>query len=331
MVRHAALFCALSGYSIHLLLMVGKHALAWGVRMEIPSFPKIMHLGDRYIQTIFDEPVEITEKVDGSQFVFGNIGGELCVRSKGKIMVVQAPEKMFQGAVDHVLSVQDKMEPEAVYFAEYLGKPKHNVLAYNTTPKHGLALFGMMKGDGTWITQHQFLDWFARDLSIDVVPLLSHGKIENVEQVFALIDQESYLGGPKVEGVVVKNYKPYFIADRLIPVMAAKYVSEKFKEKHEKNWRAENTGKGKWEVYVQQFKSEARWQKAIQRLKETGEWEGNPRDIGKLIKDIQRDITEEEKHNIQEVLWREFGQSVLRVSIAGFPEWYKEQLAKGDL
>ena len=246
-------------------------------------------------------------------------------------MVVQAPEKMFQGAVDHVLSVQDKMEPEAVYFAEYLGKPKHNVLAYNTTPKHGLALFGMMKGDGTWITQHQFLDWFARDLSIDVVPLLSHGKIENVEQVFALIDQESYLGGPKVEGVVVKNYKPYFIADRLIPVMAAKYVSEKFKEKHEKNWRAENTGKGKWEVYVQQFKSEARWQKAIQRLKETGEWEGNPRDIGKLIKDIQRDITEEEKHNIQEVLWREFGQSVLRVSIAGFPEWYKEQLAKGDL
>ena len=298
--------------------------------MDIPHFPKIFHLGDKYLQTIFDEPVEITEKVDGSQFCFGKIDGELLVRSKGKIMVAEAPEKMFQRAVDYVLSVQNRLEPGAVYFAEYLGKPKHNILAYNTTPKNGLTLFGMMKGDGMWITGHQFLEWFARDIGIDVVPLLYHGKVENIDKVFALIEQESYLGGPKVEGVVVKNYKEYFVADRLIPVMAGKYVSEKFKEKHEKNWRGENTGKGKWEVYVQQFRSEVRWQKAVQRLKETGEWEGSPRDIGRLIKDIQRDITEEEKHNIQEVLWREFGQSVLRVSIAGFPEWYKEQLARGE-
>jgi hypothetical protein len=298
---------------------------------EIPSFPKIMHLGDRYIQTIFDEPVEITEKVDGSQFCFGKLDGELCVRSKGKVMEVDAPEKMFQDAVDWVKEVAHAIPDGWVYFSEYLQKPKHNVLSYMETPRNHLALFGLVGPNGTWITEHSKLATAAWNLSIDVVPLLFHGKIENVEQVFSLIEQESYLGGPKVEGVVIKNYKPYFIADRIIPVMAAKFVSEKFKEKHEKNWRAENTGKGKWEAYVQQFKSEARWQKAVLRLKEAGEWEGSPRDIGKLIKDIQRDITEEEKHNIQEVLWREFGQGVLRVSIAGFPEWYKEQIARGSL
>ena len=40
------------------------------------------------------------EKVDGSQFSFGRFDGELRVRSKGKEMVVDAPEKMFQRAVD---------------------------------------------------------------------------------------------------------------------------------------------------------------------------------------------------------------------------------------
>ena len=76
------------------------------VMNNIPSFPKILHLGDRHLQTIFDESVEITEKIDGSQFVFGKVNGELQARSKGKVMAVDAPEKMFQQAVVYVSSVE---------------------------------------------------------------------------------------------------------------------------------------------------------------------------------------------------------------------------------
>lgn len=49
----------------------------------ISAFPKIFAIGTKYIDSIFDNEVEITEKVDGSQFAFGKIDGEVYCRSKG--------------------------------------------------------------------------------------------------------------------------------------------------------------------------------------------------------------------------------------------------------
>ena len=49
----------------------------------IPPFPKIFTIGTRYVQNIFDDEVEITEKIDGSQFCFGKINSTVYVRSKG--------------------------------------------------------------------------------------------------------------------------------------------------------------------------------------------------------------------------------------------------------
>lgn len=46
--------------------------------------------------------------------------------------------------------------------------------------------------------------------------------------------------------------------------------------------------------------------------------------------EIHRDIEEEEKEIIKEWLWKEFGKDLKRKAAAGFPEWYKEQLAKGE-
>jgi len=146
----------------------------------IPSFPKILAIGERHIRSIFDEPVEITEKIDGSQFVFGKIGDELVCRSKGKIMPVDAPEKMFQKAVDYILSIQDIMRENFIYFTEFLNKPKHNILSYNRTPKNGLALFGVMLPDREMISFHGTLTAHANVLGIDVVPLLFHGKTQNI-------------------------------------------------------------------------------------------------------------------------------------------------------
>ncbi len=47
---------------------------------HLKAYPKIFALGTRYVETIFDEPVEATEKIDGSQFVFGRIDGEELLR-----------------------------------------------------------------------------------------------------------------------------------------------------------------------------------------------------------------------------------------------------------
>jgi len=293
----------------------------------IPAFPKIFAIGERYIQDIFKGPVEITEKVDGSQFVFGKVGGVTYCRSKGKMIEFDAPEKMFIQAVEFVLSMVDILSDDTIYFSEYLGKPKHNVLCYDRVPKNNLALFGIANTDMSFVSKHEDLKELAEWLGIDVVPLLFSGVISKPDDIFVLIEREGFLGGPNVEGVVVKNYgQEYWIGGKLMPLMCGKYVSEKFKEKHQKDWKKENTGKGKWQVFCEGYRAEARWQKAVQHLRDNGDIEGSPRDIGKLIKEIQRDIIEEENENIRDFLWKQFGGDILRKSIAGFPEWYKEQL-----
>ena len=144
-----------------------------------------------------------------------------------------------------------------------------------------------------------------------------------------MIKKESILGNVEMEGLVVKNYRqPFLLGGQPIPLMAGKYVSEKFKEVHQKSWKRDSTSKGKFEVFKMSFRTEARWDKSIQHLRDSGELENSPRDIGKLIRAIKDDITEEEKDNIKEFLWKEFSPEVLRYATSKFPEYYKEKLLK---
>lgn len=298
--------------------------------MDFNSFPKLWALGQKHIQSIFESEVEITEKVDGSQFSFGTIDGKVVCRSKGKIINMDAPEKMFQKGVEYVRSIANILPDNVQFWGEYLNKPKHNTLCYDRTPKNNIALFGMMK-DGEFISDYETLTKYAENLEVDVVPLIYKGTI-TPEEVLSLIKRKSFLGSIEVEGVVVKNYnKDYFLGGEYFPIMCGKYVSEKFKEVHGKNWKKENTGKGKWGTFCEQYKTPARWDKAVQHLKEKGELTESPKDIGNLIKEIQQDIKEEEKENIKEALWNIFGKELLRESTKGLPEWYKEQLLKGEI
>ena len=297
----------------------------------IMAFPKIFTLGQDYISDIFKGEVEITEKIDGSQMVFGKIDGELHIRSKGAIIYKENPQKMFKKGVDYILSIEDKLPNNVVYYCEYLDNPKHNTLKYNRVPLNHLILFGI-----EYFKENKFISDYINlvnySYTIETVPLLYRGEVKDITEIHKLLDTESVLGGTKIEGFVVKNYnQPFLLGGQPIPLMAGKYVSEKFKETHKDSWSKENTGKGKWELFKEGFRTEARWLKSIQHLKESGELENSPRDIGKLIKAIQQDITEEEKENIKNFLWREFGQETLRHSMRGFPEWYKEYLLKQSL
>ena len=141
----------------------------------IKAFPKIFTLGDRWTQGIYDGDVEVTEKVDGSQFAFGKVDGKLFMRSKGKEIIIDNPEKMFSKAVDYVLSIEDRLLENTVYYCEYLQKPKHNTLAYSRVPKNDLMLFGVYTIDGatnTWFFIHDYdtLQWYSSLLAeLDLV------------------------------------------------------------------------------------------------------------------------------------------------------------------
>ena len=134
------------------------------------------------------------------------------------------------------------------------------------------------------------------------------------------------MGKTKIEGFVVKNYKQAFLlGGQPIPLMAGKYVSEKFKEVNRSIWKTENRI-NRWKLFMEGYRTEARWLKSIQHLQEKNELENSPKDIGKLIEEIRNDITSEEKEIIKEFLWKEYSQELLREATKGLPEWYKKYL-----
>lgn len=293
----------------------------------IASFPKIFAIGQRYTEKLFDGEVEITEKIDGSQIGFGVIDGALHIRSKGAIIHVDNPDKMFGLAVDVIKSVQHLLIDDVVYYGEYLQKPRHNVIHYGRVPENNIALFGMMNFKRQEHWGHEYIKQEADKIGLETVWLIHKGKIHSIDELKINLSRISALGKEKIEGFVVKNYsQQLMLGGMIIPILAGKYVSEDFKEVHKKNWRMENTGKGKWEVYKEGFTTQARWLKAIHYLRDCGQLEEGPKDIGKLIKRIQQDITEEETQNIKEWLFDNFGGEIMRQAVRGFPEWYKDYL-----
>ena len=110
--------------------------------MSTGPFPKILHIGDKQISSLFDDEVEITEKVDGSQLGFGKVNGRLFIRSKGRELDLDNPDGMFKLGVEYVRSIEDKIPDNHTFYGEYLQKPKHNTLAYDRVPKNNISLFG---------------------------------------------------------------------------------------------------------------------------------------------------------------------------------------------
>lgn len=268
----------------------------------ITAFPKIFSIGTDYIRDIFKEPVEITEKIDGSQFAFGKINGELVMRSKGKVLLREAPEKMFINAVSYVEAIEHRLPDNIAFYCEYLKTPKHNTLAYKRIPNNHLMLFGVKSIPGEVFSIEKMHFW-ADELNIERIPLLGFHEIHNPMQLAEIIESESALGGAMMEGVVVKNYRRQFLLGGWpMPLMAGKFVSEAFKEVHRKSWGKEHTGKGKLETFFESFCTEARWEKSVQHLRDNGDLLNDPKDIGQLIKAIHLDIEEEEKEAIKNFL-----------------------------
>lgn len=290
----------------------------------IKAFPKIFAIGTDYIRDIFAEEVEVTEKVDGSQFAFGKVDGELYLRSKGTMLFPENPEKMFAEGIDYVQQIEHKLPDGIIFYCEYLKKPKHNTLKYERIPKNHLTLFGVMHISQAFDDD---LEGYADLLEIESVPVLHNGMIESSDELKAMLDRESVLGGQKIEGVVVKNYsRQFLLGGQPMPIMSGKYVSEAFKEVHRERWGKEEKSKSRLQEFFESFRTQARWEKAVQHLRERGELTDSPRDIGNLFKEVHLDIEAEEKDAVKDFLWREFASELKRKSTAGLPEWYKEKV-----
>ena len=287
---------------------------------KLHSYPKIYNIGHKAIEDLFEDEVLIQEKVDGSQISFCKIGDDLGIRSKGAVIHPEVPEKMFSKGVEQILKVKDKLHDGWVYRGEYLRQPKHNVIPYSRIPNQHIVVFDI-ETQPSYFLDPEEVQVEAVRLGFDYLKF-QIGKLNSAEEVRELLNEESFLGGADVEGIVIKNYNRF---TRDGKTMMGKYVSEKFKEVHRtKTYKTHN--KDIIASLIEAYKTEARWRKAIHHLRDMGELEDSPRDIGQLIKEVQSDVYEECQDEIKEVLFKWGWKQICRGLTGGLPEWYKELL-----
>lgn len=280
--------------------------------MGIPSYRKIKNLGHKDTSDVFNGPVIIQEKLDGSQISFGLVDGELFVRSKGKHRDLGGDAGMFQAAVDEIKERRDRLAEGVVYRGEYLRTPKHNHLCYDRVPKGHIALWEIETPVGDPIAN--VYKQQAGFLGFDYAPVLYKGEIESEDQINDILETESFLGG-EIEGVVIKN-----------PCngVYAKVVRPEFREK-QKQRKPKKTDP--IDEIAAMYCTEARWRKAVQHLRDAGELTGTPKDIGPIIREIQQDIMDECGDEIKEALFAKHRKQLFNGFIKGFPEWYKDQVS----
>lgn len=312
------------------------------------SYPSIFNLGHRAVASLLNVPHYIEEKVDGSQFSFGLIEEqpsgdiaytrdregndikqyELRIRSKGAVMNVDAPEKMFTVARDTVLAIKHLLNVGWTYRAEYLRVPGHNTLIYDRVPKGNLVIFDVNIGEEDYLGPDAKAAEADR-LGLECVPVLATN-VTGLEQLRGIIDNTtSFLGGQKIEGIVVKQMGPDYLYSPDHKALIGKFVSERFREAHVGAWKEKNPMSG--DILIQlgkKYCTQARWMKAIQHLREAGQLEDSPKDIGKLLIEVAKDMGQEEKEAIQKDLWRWAHPHITRAATRGFAEFYKNELLR---
>lgn len=288
------------------------------------SYPSIYNVGHAALTELFDGPVVVEEKIDGSQFSFGVFDGVPRIRSKGLQMVWEKPEGMFVPAMHSVKDRLHLLRDGWTYRAEYLMKPKHNTLCYARAPKDYLIIFDVNPAEEQYLGPVE-KKAEAERIGLECVPEL-HPKALTVDAFHELLQTLSCLGGQLIEGLVIKNYAKFGPSKK---ALMGKHVSEAFKEVHKGEWRAANPGQSDIILGLgDKYRTPARWQKAVQHLAEGGRLEGSPRDIGNLMTETVDDVKRECEAEIKEALFAYAWPKIRRSLTRGLPEWYKDQLLK---
>lgn len=289
------------------------------------SYPSVYQVGHAAIGNLFDGEVQIEEKVDGSQFTFGVMDGEILCKSKNVRFAPDMANEMFSRAVETVKELAPILHPDWQYRCEYLQKPKQNTLCYERIPEKHLIIYDINTGLEQYMS-YEDKKAEAERIGLECVPLLYRGKVETYDQFKQFLELTSVLGGCKVEGVVIKNYIQ-FTRDKKVAM--GKYVSESFQEIHQGDWRKRHpTRKDVVGQIILEYKTDARWQKAVQHLEENGDYLGEMKDIPKLLKEVNQDVLKECKDEILDTLFKHFWKEISKGITRGLPEWYKEYLAK---
>ena len=294
--------------------------------MELSDYSKIHQMYHREVHRMKGHPVVIQEKIDGSQISFGRKDGKLFVRSKNQMIDIENPDGMFANAVD---VLKDRTLPEDfVWRGEYLKKPNHNVLAYDRIPKDHIIIYDIENGDGSNdYLPPEVVGEISDQYGFEVVPTFLDCLFNFIDQglIDELMKNQSILGGQLIEGLVFKCYDLFDSRDK---TLMCKYVRPEFKEMN-----GGKRGKNRRDVIEEiggRLATPARFEKAVQHLRDSNMLVDEPKDIGVLMRELNKDF-EEHIDEIKNLLYANYRKDILRVANRGFASWYKELLLKYNI
>jgi hypothetical protein len=292
---------------------------------EIHSYGKVWAFGHREASQIVGMVVRIEEKIDGSQFsAMRALDGTLHFRSKSVALIDGAIPDLFRPSVDHLRSVSENMVPGWTYRMEAMKGPRHNTLQYGRAPAGHCVLFDIDRGREDYAGR-DVMETNAALLGIEVVPQIDVCVLSSPEDLTKHRGRFSFLGGALIEGVVCKPLANVYTPDG--KRIAAKLVSEAFKETHSKEWVPDKGAKQEIERRIADaIGTPARFAKAVQRLRDEGRASGTVKDIGSLIAEVAKDIHEECRGTIEQMLYDEYRKTITRIVTGRVPEWYKREL-----
>jgi len=268
------------------------------VKLELPKYPKIYEVGHQGIEKLFKGPVEISEKLDGTQFriILSEFGWDVGSHNQTGIELI-SQEKMFNQAVSQAKEIWGEMKwknfgSDMVLFCEFLPFPQTNTLTYKRLPKRYLYVFGICLHGRHLPTSE--LKEVAGALGVEPVNVIESGIIDDKKTLNEFLTRESAFGGTKVEGIVIKNYGQTYPLELLSTSryigfpLAGKLVNEEFREANKRTWG--KVKKGTVDGLSEVFLTKARVRKSIQHLKERGLLSNEKKDLQYLIPELWEDL-----------------------------------------
>ena len=261
--------------------------------------PKIYRLGTSYTSHVLNSKVEITGKLDGSQFrIYKPSEGVLLYGSRNARWDVRKDyNKQFKPVVDLCLEYEDDILQAVpvgcTIFGEYIGKRNKHRIHYLTD--EDLFIFNFFY-DGIWYPA----DWIS--LPFPKVKQIVKDKVMSISDCLDLLKEISpdmYTHNnlvipdeERMEGIVIKNYDPDFpsYSERF-----AKLVHPRFKEITSKMFPLDKEETKKESAFLKYALTRQRVEKCVWYLRENDdEFALHMNLMPKLMPLVLEDILREE-------------------------------------
>lgn len=275
--------------------------------------------------------VVIREKIDGSNFTVFNDGDKLHFYNKNKeILIDKQNESVWAFTIEALKNRSDLFRLGFTYHCEALRKTRSSHLKYRRIPRYHIICYEIVLPTGLNATPEE-MDEILLNTGIEQAPVLwkHNNKLldEHINQISDLVSKidsmESCLGN-NAEGVVLnvlnrRNNKGKISTFRL------KFVATHMKERKNLYFVQpvfDSFDDNQTIIAIgDMFNVIPRFNKGIQRLED----QGVPFSLPGLTADLDKDLEEERKQEIMEMLWSRCWPTIKKAARSSLVNYLKEQ------